>query len=219
MPHNVAYFLAEQAAQHPHGAAVRAPVGREADGAIRYVERSFSQLDAEASATAHYFVARGIKRGTRVLLMVKPGLDLIRIVFALFRIGAVPIVIDPGMGLKRFLRCVRHSQPEALVGIPPAIWVARLFRPSFSGVSVKLSVGSGFEKKIAQYNAAGGFPRRGLSRRGIGRSLVYFRFDRTGEGCVLRTRHVCRAGGGDSYAIWHCAWRSGFTDVARVCFI
>ena len=52
MPHNVAYFLAEQAAQHPSAAAVRAPAGREPDGAIRYVERSFSQLDAEASATA-----------------------------------------------------------------------------------------------------------------------------------------------------------------------
>ena len=157
MPHNVAYFLAEQAAQHPHVAAVRAPAGRESDGAIRYVERSFSQLDAEASATAHYFAAREIKRGTRVLLMVKPGLDLIRIVFALFRMGAVPIVIDPGMGLKRFLRCVRHSQPEAVVGIPAAIWVARLFRPSFRGVSVKLSVGSGFEKQIDQFTEKGDF--------------------------------------------------------------
>lgn len=157
MPHNVAYFLAEQAAQHPHAAAVRAPVGREADGAIRYAERSFSQLDAEASATAHYFLARGIQRGTRVLLMVKPGLDLIRVVFALFRMGAVPIVIDPGMGLKRFLRCVRHSQPEAVIGIPAAIWVARIFRTSFRGVSVKLSVGSGFEQTIAQYNTLGHF--------------------------------------------------------------
>jgi acyl-CoA synthetase (AMP-forming)/AMP-acid ligase II len=157
MPHNVAYFLAEQAAQHPHAAAVRAPVGREADGAIRYAERSFSQLDAEASATAHYFLARGIQRGTRVLLMVKPGLDLIRVVFALFRMGAVPIVIDPGMGLKRFLRCVRHSQPEAVIGIPAAIWVARIFRTSFRGVSVKLSVGSGFEQTIARYNALGHF--------------------------------------------------------------
>ncbi len=158
MPHNVAYFLAEQAAQHPHAAAVRAPVGRETNGAIRYVERSFSQLDTEASATAHYFAARGITRGTRVLLMVKPGLDLIRIVFALFRMGAVPIVIDPGMGLKRFLRCVRHSQPEAVVGIPAAIWVARLFRPSFRGVSVKLSVGSGFERQIARFTEQGDFP-------------------------------------------------------------
>jgi acyl-CoA synthetase (AMP-forming)/AMP-acid ligase II len=158
MPHNVAHFLAEQAVQHPNAAAVRAPVGREAEGAIRYAERSFSQLDAEASATAHYFVACGIQRGTRVLLMVKPGLDLIRIVFALFRMGAVPIVIDPGMGLKRFLCCVRHSQPEAVVGIPTAIWVARLFRPSFRGVSVKLSVDSGFEQQIAQFTAQGDFP-------------------------------------------------------------
>ena len=158
MPHNVAYFLSEQASLHPDDAAVRAPVGRGAKGTIRYVERSFAELDAEASATAHYFTGKGIRRGTRVLLMVKPGLDLIRIVFALFRIGAVPIVIDPGMGLMRFLRCVRHSKPEAVVGVPAAIWVARLFRPSFRGVSVKLSVGDGFEKQIAQFSGQGGFP-------------------------------------------------------------
>ena len=84
MPHNVAYFLSEQAKLHPNAAAVRAPVGRASGGAIRYVERSFAELDAEASATAYYFTDKGIQRGTRVLLMVKPGLDLIRIVFALF---------------------------------------------------------------------------------------------------------------------------------------
>lgn len=151
MPHNVAYFLSQQAAEHPHGAAVRAPVGRDKEGDIRYIERSFSQLDAEASATAYYFAKRGIKRGSRVLLMVKPGLDLIRIVFALFRMGAVPIVIDPGMGLRSFLRCVKHSQPEALIGIPVAIWVSRIFRPSFRGVGTKISVGANFEKRMAPF--------------------------------------------------------------------
>lgn len=158
MSHNVAHFLAEQAAQHPNAAAVRAPDGREGDGAIRYVERSFAQLEAEASATAYYLAESGIARGTRVLLMVKPGLDLIRIVFALFKIGAVPIVIDPGMGLSRFLRCVRHSQPGALIGIPIAIWVGRFFRPSFRGVSVKLSVGSHFEKKMQAFAGRGSYP-------------------------------------------------------------
>lgn len=157
MPHNVAYFLSEQALLHPNAAAVRAPQGRTADGAIRYVERSFAELDAEASATAYCLADAGIRRGTRVLLMVKPGLDLIRIVFALFRIGAVPIVIDPGMGLRGFLRCVRHSKPEALIGIPLAIWVARVFRASFRGVSVKVSVGAGFERRIAQFAARGDF--------------------------------------------------------------
>jgi acyl-CoA synthetase (AMP-forming)/AMP-acid ligase II len=158
MAFNVAHFLAQQAVAQPTAAAVRAPIGHDASGVILYAERSFEALEAEASATAHYFAAQGITRGSRVLLMVRPGLDLIRIVFALFKMGAVPIVIDPGMGLKKFLRCVRHSQPSALVGITPAIWIARVFRPSFRGVRIKIGVGRGFEKDIAAYQHLGAYP-------------------------------------------------------------
>lgn len=157
MPHNVAHFLNEQAINQPDGAAVRAPIGREADGSIRYVERSFAELEADASAASHYFASLGIQRGTRVLLMVKPGLDLIRIVFALFKMGAVPIVIDPGMGLGRFLRCVKHSQPEAIVGIPAAIWLSRIFRPSFRGVKIKAIVNNTFSKVLRSQTGHGGF--------------------------------------------------------------
>ena len=157
MAFNVAHFLAQQAVAQPSAPAVRAPVGHDSDGAIRYVERSFAQLEAEAAATAHSFAESGIQRGSRVLLMVRPGLDLIRIVFALFKMGAVPIVIDPGMGLKKFLRCVRHSKPSALVGIAPAIWIARLFRPSFRGVDIKIGVGRSFEKEIGRFKSRGAF--------------------------------------------------------------
>lgn len=157
MPHNVAHFLAEQASCQPDAAAVRAPLGCAADGSIAYVSLNFAALEAEASAAAHFFDQQGIIRGTRVLLMVKPGLDLIRIVFALFKIGAVPIVIDPGMGLKRFLRCVGHSRPQAVVGIPPAIWLARFFRPSFKGVAIKLMVGRAFSRQLAAQAGRGAF--------------------------------------------------------------
>ncbi len=157
MAFNVAHFLAQQAVTQPTAAAVRAPLSHDSDGAIRYTERSFAELEAEASATGHYFLTKGIRRGSRVLLMVRPGLDLIRIVFALFKMGSIPIVIDPGMGLKKFLRCVRHSKPVALVGIAPAIWSARLFRPSFRGVDIKICVGRGFEKQIGGYKGHGAF--------------------------------------------------------------
>ena len=157
MAFNVAHFLAQQAVTQPTAAAVRAPLSHDSDGAIRYTERSFAELEAEASATGHYFLTKGIRRGSRVLLMIRPGLDLIRIVFALFKMGSIPIVIDPGMGLKKFLRCVRHSKPMALVGIAPAIWSARLFRPSFRGVDIKICVGRGFEKQIGGYKGHGAF--------------------------------------------------------------
>jgi acyl-CoA synthetase (AMP-forming)/AMP-acid ligase II len=158
MAHNVAQYLADQAASHPELTAVRAPIGRAKSGAIKYAEKTFSELESEASATAHYFKAKGIHRGTRVLLMVKPGLDLIRIVFALFKLGAVPVVIDPGMGLKGFLRCVRHTRPDVVVGIPLAIWIGRLFRPSFRTVRKKLAVNGNFEAVIQPFLHSGSFP-------------------------------------------------------------
>jgi len=158
MPHNVAHFLAEQATHQPDGSAVRAPVGRDTGGSIRYIQRTFAELEADASAACHYFSGLGITRGTRVLLMVKPGLDLIRIVFALFKMGAVPIVIDPGMGLGRFLRCVKHSRPEAIVGIPLAIWLSRMFRPSFKGVKVKAVVNGKFSKILESHAQEVCFP-------------------------------------------------------------
>ena len=157
MAYNVAHFLAEQARIAPSQIAVRAPQGRDSQGAIVYTSRSFAQLEADASAAAHFFLAEGIRRGTRVLLLVKLGLDLIRIVFALFKMGAVPIVIDPGMGLKRFLRCVRHTRPEVLLGTPTAVLVARLFRPSFRGVAIKLWVGRNFGRQLASYQCCGTF--------------------------------------------------------------
>ena len=158
MAHNVAYFLQEQSIRQPHGLAVRAPMKTLSSGEIVYVQRTFAELENDASGTAYYFAAKGIERGSRVLLMVKPGLDLIRVVFALFKMGAVPIVIDPGMGFSRFLKCVRHSKPEAIVGIPAAIWVSRIFRLSFRGVRMKVCVDRGFESKIAEAGKVGGYP-------------------------------------------------------------
>ncbi|MEM1222610.1 MAG: fatty acid CoA ligase family protein [Verrucomicrobiota bacterium] len=152
---NVAHFLAEQAIAQPDEPAVRAPFGKEKDGRIRYVEKTFAELEDQASATAHLFLAKGIQRGTRVLLMVKPGLDLIRIVFALFKLGSVPVVIDPGMGLKGFLRGVRHVKPEAVVGIPNAIWISRIFRSSFTSVRSKVCVSRNFAKELLPYVARG----------------------------------------------------------------
>ena len=124
MPHNVAHFLAEQARLQSAQVAVRAPAGRDAAGDIRYTERSFAELETEPPPSRTTFMRKVSNAGHGFSLMVRPGLDLIRTVFALFKMGAVPIVIDPGMGLRRFLSCVQHARPEALIGIPAARVVA-----------------------------------------------------------------------------------------------
>ena len=127
------------AAAHPTRAALKIPRGRTRAGDIDYLSLSFAELDAEVSAWKARLAAAGIARGDRTLLLVRQGLPLIASAFALFRLGAVPVVIDPGMGLKNFLACVARSRPTALVGIPFAQILSRLFRPSFRTVRTRVT--------------------------------------------------------------------------------
>ena len=127
------------AAAHPTRAALKIPRGRTRAGDIDYLSLSFAELDVEVSAWKVRLAVAGIARGDRTLLLVRQGLPLIASAFALFRLGAVPVVIDPGMGLKNFLACVARSRPTALVGIPFAQILSRLFRPSFRTVRTRVT--------------------------------------------------------------------------------
>lgn len=137
---NVARFLPRAASAHGKTLAVREPVGRKADGTIVYRDTTFEQLDREVDRRCHRLVAAGIGRGTRVLVLARPGFELIALFFALFKIGAVPVLIDPGMGLRGFLACVRGAKPDALLAIPAGVWVSRIFRPSFRSVKIVVPV-------------------------------------------------------------------------------
>src|SRR5665213_822448 len=131
MDANIARHLSSRAAEQPQAAALKIPRGRTRAGAIDYLALSFAELDAEVDAWCRRLASRGVGRGDRALLMVGPGLPLIAAAFALFRMGAVPVIIDPGMGLRSFLRCVAQARPRALVGIPFAQIASHLFRGAF----------------------------------------------------------------------------------------
>ena len=58
------------------------------------------------------------RHGTRLALLVRPGIDFISLVFALFKAGAVAILIDPGMGRRNLVRAWPKPSPEGFVAIP-----------------------------------------------------------------------------------------------------
>jgi olefin beta-lactone synthetase len=139
---NIARHLAAMAASQPHTAALKIPHDRTSSGDIDYLTLTFAELAAEVSAWRAQLTARGIVRGDRVLVMVKPGLPLIAAAFALFAHGSVPVVIDPGMGLKNFLSCVERSAPRVLLGIPMARLISRIYRRAFRTVEIRIPASS-----------------------------------------------------------------------------
>ena len=150
---NIARHLDGKAAAQPQATALKVPRGRTASGDIDYLSLSFAELQAETDGWCARLKARGIARGDRALVMVRPGLPLIASAFALFKLGAVPVIIDPGMGLGNFLSCVERTQPKALVGIPLAQILSRVCFRAFRSVAVRIPVSGSHTARIA---AAGG---------------------------------------------------------------
>ncbi|MCC5021398.1 MAG: AMP-binding protein [Candidatus Synoicihabitans palmerolidicus] len=126
------------ATAQPTTAALKIPRGRKPNGDIDYLSLSFAELEAEAAAWQSVLREHGVQRGDRVLVMVSQGLPLIASVFALFSHGAVPVVIDPGMGRDAFLRCIKRTQPRALLGIPRARFLSLIFRRAFRSVEIRI---------------------------------------------------------------------------------
>lgn len=138
---NVASYLKQSARVQPLKPAVVCPAGRDPNGRVRYIHLTFQQLDQKSDILAHGLKNVGIERGTRTILMVKPGLDFFCIIFALFKIGAVPVVVDPGMGLRRMLSCLAESEPQAFIGISAAHALRTLQPKFFKTVKTWVTVG------------------------------------------------------------------------------
>ncbi|CAK8714109.1 Long-chain-fatty-acid--CoA ligase [Candidatus Electronema halotolerans] len=107
----------------------------------QYQQWSFRELLAASCRHANALQAQGVRRGDRVMLMVRPSLNFISLSFALFQLGAVVILIDPGMGYKNLLRCIGAVKPAVLIAIPPVQLVARLFRKPFQTVRRRICIG------------------------------------------------------------------------------
>ena len=88
---------------------------------------TYRQLNEASDMIAKGLHATGISKGVRIVLMVPPGLDFFALVFALFKVGAVLVAIDPGMGVKNLGKCLTEAEPEAFIGSRKAHLARRLF--------------------------------------------------------------------------------------------
>jgi acyl-CoA synthetase (AMP-forming)/AMP-acid ligase II len=140
-PLNIAEHLKRTARERPFAKAVIYPVSRDSWGRIAYTHLTFQQLDRESDLVAFGLEKIGITRGTRTVLMVRPGIDFFILTFSLFKVGAIPVMVDPGMGIRRMIRCLEESRPTGFIGIPIAHVMRRVFPKYFRSVRHAVTVG------------------------------------------------------------------------------
>jgi acyl-CoA synthetase (AMP-forming)/AMP-acid ligase II len=107
----------------------------------QYKAVSFEWLDTDSSAIAAGLIAIGVTPGMRLALLVRPGIEFVSLVFALLKCGAVQVLIDPGMGMRRVLKRLAEIEPQGFIAIPPAQTVRALFCKKFPDAKLNVSVG------------------------------------------------------------------------------
>ncbi|MEZ6018552.1 MAG: AMP-binding protein [Planctomycetota bacterium] len=134
---NVSEVLTRRAMQQGGRTAVISPAGRSG-----WRRTTYAELEQMTDRLAAGFDKEGITDGMRCAVFVRPSPELVAVVYALMRLGAVPVVADPGMGRKRLLAALAEIEPEAFIGVPKAHAARKLFPAAFRTVEIAITVGA-----------------------------------------------------------------------------
>jgi acyl-CoA synthetase (AMP-forming)/AMP-acid ligase II len=157
-PLNVAAWLPRMASRDPQALAV-AVAWRKG-----YHRLTAADLDARCDSVARGLMSLGIGRGTRTVVMITPSPEFFAVTFALFKIGAVPVMVDPGMGVANLGRCLAEAEPEAFIGITKAHVARCLLGWARRSVKICVTVGPRFGWGGTSLSAL----ERGVARRADG---------------------------------------------------
>lgn len=89
---------------------------------------TFEALERRVLELAAGFAASGIAPGQRVALLVAPGADLTAAVYACWRIGAVVVLADAGLGAAGLARALRGTHPQHVIAVPRGLALAAVLR-------------------------------------------------------------------------------------------
>ncbi len=87
--------------------------------------------------------------GMRAALMTPPSTDFFALAFALIKLGIIPIIIDPAIGLKKAGECINECKPDIFIGNT----ITHLFRIMFGWgkQTIKINTSISSLLKITNY--------------------------------------------------------------------
>jgi acyl-CoA synthetase (AMP-forming)/AMP-acid ligase II len=138
---NVARRLRAMARRMPSAVAVAEPHGWRPDGRRQYRQLTFRELDEDSDRLASGLTQMGISPGTRLAMFVPPSIDFVSLVFAMFKAGLVPILIDPRMGGRSLLDCLDEVKPEGFIAVPLVHALRKVPGGRFFGAKYNVTVG------------------------------------------------------------------------------
>lgn len=138
---NIADRLTQWALEQPDKKAVVFPKRISKDHKYQYTSYTFKELDVLSNKFSVSLKKLGLKKGDKTLLFIKPSLDFSAIAFALFKAGIVPVFIDPGMGKKNLLKCIKEVEPVGMIAEKELHYLKYLYPTTFRSIKFNVTTG------------------------------------------------------------------------------
>lgn len=143
--YNIVSALYEIAAAHPDKLAIAMPAkpGKSLpkSGPIPYRKISFKELAYDTNCLSRGLLTSGFQAGDRVVLMVPPSVEFFSLIFAFLQSGIIPVLIDPGIGIKNLKQCINEAKPVGFIGITKAQLARVLLAWGKSSIKKKVTIG------------------------------------------------------------------------------
>jgi acyl-CoA synthetase (AMP-forming)/AMP-acid ligase II len=77
---------------------------------------TFQQLADSTQRIATGLQACGVTPGMRAALMTPPSTDFFALAFAMLKLGIIPVILDPSIGLQKVTECLAEAKPDIFIG-------------------------------------------------------------------------------------------------------
>ncbi len=132
---NIGEEFSKLARQRPGATAVVKAERARFRSSLKYESLTFGRCLELANCYACGLQDYGIQSSDTVLMLMKPVPDLAPVFLALWKIGAVPLVLDGGGDREQKLKLIEESAPKGLIGIPLSHALRVYYRKAFGSVS------------------------------------------------------------------------------------
>ena len=176
---------------------------------------TFKDIKKESSRAANYFENLGIKKGDRVMLVLKRHWEFWVAMVALHKLGAVAIPATYQLKVHDFEYRFRMAGVKAILCTSDGDTADMADRAAEScpTVEIKISVGEkreGWHDFDSEYKVFSSvFPRREDTPCGTDPALIFFSSGTTGNPKMVMHRHTYPLGHFLTAKYWHCCEREG----------
>jgi len=101
---------------------------------------TFQQLADSTQRFVSGLEAWDVASGMCAALMTPPSADFFALTFALLKLGIVPIIIDPAIGLRKVTECLAESKPDIFIGNTATHFLRRIYRWGKDTILVNTSI-------------------------------------------------------------------------------